>query len=193
MGATAVEAARSLGYRGAGTVEFLLDQSGEFYFLEMNTRLQVEHPVSEMITGLDLVALQIEVAAGRPLGIAPADGRAAGHAIEVRLYAEDHAEDFLPVSGRILGWEPAPGAGVRIDAGIRCRQEVSPFYDPMLAKVIAWGENRDAAIGRIVGALNGHAVVRAHDEQELLVDVLDRETFRRGRATTAFIAGEIPG
>ncbi|MBT7759614.1 MAG: ATP-grasp domain-containing protein, partial [Rhodospirillaceae bacterium] len=127
MGAAAVEAARSIAYRGAGTVEFLLDGNGEFYFLEMNTRLQVEHPVTELITGLDLVALQIQVAEGRELGLNQDDITLNGHAIEVRLYAEDPAQDFLPVTGAIDLWRPALGEGVRIDAGIATGLEVSPF------------------------------------------------------------------
>ena len=192
MGASAVEAARSIGYRGAGTVEFLLDESGAFYFLEMNTRLQVEHPVTELITGLDLVALQIQVAEGRPLGLAQGDIKLSGHAIEVRLYAEDPSQDFLPMSGKVLEWKPATGAGVRIDAGIRSGQDISPFYDPMLAKVIAWGENRNAAINRLVGALNHTHLFGLTTNKSFLVDVLERDTFRHGRATTAFIAEEFP-
>jgi geranyl-CoA carboxylase alpha subunit len=190
MGAAAVEAARSIGYRGAGTVEFLLEQSGAFHFLEMNTRLQVEHPVTEMITGLDLVALQIRVAEGKPLGITQEQLRLHGHAIEARLYAEDPAQDFLPVTGRIELWQPAQGVGVRIDAGIASGQQVSPFYDPMLAKVIAWGENRDIANARLIEALEHTQLFGLTTNKAFLTDVLGRETFRAGAATTAFIDEE---
>ncbi|MGD8417977.1 MAG: biotin carboxylase N-terminal domain-containing protein, partial [Pseudomonadales bacterium] len=143
MGSAAVEAALAVDYRGAGTVEFLLDEAGEFYFLEMNTRLQVEHPVTELVTGLDLVALQLAVAEGRPLGIDQDDVALSGHAIEVRLYAEDPAQDFLPATGPIHRWHPTEM--LRVDAGIASGGEVSPFYDAMVAKLIAHGESRDAA------------------------------------------------
>ena len=152
MGAAAVEAARSISYRGAGTVEFLLDAKGAFYFLEMNTRLQVEHPVTEEITGLDLVALQIQVAQGEPLGITQDGVRLNGHAIEVRLYAEDPAQGFLPATGPVDLWLPGSGAGIRVDSGIRSGQDISPFYDPMLAKIIAHGETREIARRRLIEA-----------------------------------------
>ncbi|MDP6691320.1 MAG: biotin/lipoyl-containing protein, partial [Alphaproteobacteria bacterium] len=190
MGAAAVEAARSIDYRGAGTVEFLLDGDGEFYFLEMNTRLQVEHPVTEMITGLDLVALQIQVAEGRPLGLSQDDITLTGHAIEVRLYAEDPAQDFLPVTGGIDLWQPATGMGVRIDAGIETGLEISPFYDPMLAKVIAWGDTREIARHRLITALKDTALFGTTTNRSFLIDVLGREAFAKGEATTAFIAEE---
>jgi geranyl-CoA carboxylase alpha subunit len=193
MGSTAVEAARSIGYRGAGTIEFLLDERGEFYFLEMNTRLQVEHPVTELTTGLDLVALQIAVAEGHALPFTQDDVKLSGHAIEVRLYAEDPAQGFLPVSGKIRHWQPAGGEGVRIDAGIRAGQEISPFYDAMLAKVIAWGEDRDTAVARLIAALDGTQLFGLVTNKSFLVDILKRETFQRGLATTAFIAEEFPG
>ena len=128
MGAAAIAAAQSIGYRGAGTVEFLLDEYGTFYFLEMNTRLQVEHPVTELITGLDLVALQLQVAQGEPLGFTQDEVTLSGHAIEVRLYTEDPAQDFLPTSGPVDLWSPPTGVGVRVDSGICSGQEVSHFY-----------------------------------------------------------------
>jgi geranyl-CoA carboxylase alpha subunit len=190
MGAAAVEAARSIDYRGAGTVEFLLDEDGAFYFLEMNTRLQVEHPVTELVTGHDLVALQLAVAEGRSLGISQDEVSLHGHAIEVRLYAEDPAQDFLPVSGRVAGWDPASGDGVRIDAGIVSGQEVSPFYDPMVAKVIAWGDTRAVANRRLVEALKRTRLFGLTTNKGFLVDILEHETFRDGAATTAFIAEE---
>ncbi len=190
MGAAAVEAARSIDYRGAGTVEFLLDGNGEFYFLEMNTRLQVEHPVTEMITGLDLVALQIQVAEGQPLGLSQEDISLNGHAIEVRLYAEDPAQDFLPVTGAIDLWQPATGEGVRIDAGIETGMEISPFYDPMVAKVIAWGDSREIARHRLINALKETALFGSTTNRSFLIDVLGREAFAKGEATTAFIGEE---
>jgi len=190
MGAQAVEAARSIGYRNAGTVEFLLDAAGEFYFLEMNTRLQVEHPVTEMVTGLDLVALQIAVARGEPLGFGQDDVRCDGHAIEVRLYAEDPARDFLPMTGRVELWEPPTGDGIRVDAGIESSGEITPYYDPMLAKVIAWGPTRDIATSRLIDALTRTRLFGPTTNKGFLVAVLGRPAFRRGEATTAFIAEE---
>ena len=188
MGAAAVEAARSIDYCGAGTVEFLLDEAGDFYFLEMNTRLQVEHPVTEMITGLDLVALQIQVADGRPLGLAQEDIRLDGHAIEARLYAEDVAQDFLPSASRIERWAAATGAGVRFDSGIRSGQDISPFYDPMIAKAVAWGETREVARHRLIEALKQTTVFGLTTNRRFLIGVLASGAFAAGAATTAFIA-----
>ncbi|MEO1611414.1 MAG: biotin/lipoyl-containing protein, partial [Pseudomonadota bacterium] len=187
MGAAAVAAAEAVDYRGAGTVEFLLDQDGAFYFLEMNTRLQVEHPVTEMVTGLDLVALQIAVAEGRPLGLTQNDVALSGHAIEVRLYAEDPANEFLPSTSDIALWRPASGAGVRIDAGIEESGDVSPFYDPMLAKIIAHGTTREEARRRLIRALERTALVGPANNREFLIDVLSADAFAAGEATTAFI------
>ena len=192
MGAAAVEAARSIGYCGAGTVEFLLDTDGDFYFLEMNTRLQVEHPVTEAITGLDLVALQIRVAEGRPLGLSQADFLPTGHAIEARLYAEDTARDFLPAAGDIALWRPAAGPGVRIDSGVESGQAVSPFYDPMIAKVIAHGETRDIARRRLIRALAETAVFGLTTNKRFLIDCLETDAFAGGEATTAFIEEQFP-
>jgi len=190
MGAAAVDAAKSISYRGAGTVEFLLDPSGEFYFLEMNTRLQVEHPVTEMITGLDLVALQIKVAQGDALGLVQEDIKLKGHAVEARLYAEDPAQDFLPVTGHVDLWRPAKGEGVRIDAGIASGQDISPYYDPMVAKVIAWGQTREVAVSRLSEALKDTRLFGTRTNKSFLIDVLSKDTFKKGAATTAFIAEE---
>ncbi|MBT7667423.1 MAG: ATP-grasp domain-containing protein, partial [Rhodospirillaceae bacterium] len=143
MGAAAVAAAQAINYQGAGTVEFLLGADGSFFFLEMNTRLQVEHPVTEMITGLDLVEWQLRVAAGEPLPLDQNGITYDGHAIEVRLYAEDPYADFLPQTGTVVAWRPSPD--VRVDTGIVEGQEISPFYDPMVAKVIAHGGDREEA------------------------------------------------
>ncbi|MFS2127883.1 geranyl-CoA carboxylase subunit apha, partial [Pseudomonas sp. Pseusp97] len=152
MGEAAVKAAASVNYLGAGTVEFLLDASGAFYFLEMNTRLQVEHPVTELVTGQDLVAWQIRVAEGHPLPLTQAQIQLRGHAIEVRLYAEDTGNGFLPQTGQVLRWTPPQLDGIRIDHGLREGQPVTPFYDPMLAKVIAYGATRDEARRKLVRA-----------------------------------------
>ncbi len=187
MGAAAVEAARAINYRGAGTVEFLLDEQGHFYFLEMNTRLQVEHPVTELVTGHDLVAMQIQVAQGQPLTLSQQDIRLNGHAMEVRLYAEDPAKGFLPRTGEIALWQAAVGEGVRIDAGIASGHKISPFYDPMLAKVIAWGPDREAARHRLIAALKNTLLFGTTTNKRFLIDVLEREQFAKGQATTAFI------
>jgi geranyl-CoA carboxylase alpha subunit len=188
MGASAVEAARSISYEGAGTVEFLLDAEGNFYFLEMNTRLQVEHPVTEEVTDLDLVEMQIKVAEGDTLGYQQDDIFLLGHAIEVRLYAEDPNNDFLPSTGRVAKWTPADGEGLRFDSGIRSGQEISPFYDPMIAKVIAYGDTRDIARRRLVEGLKATALFGMRTNRDFLIDCLSEPAFIEGRATTAFIA-----
>src|SRR5262249_11602317 len=153
MGAAAVAAAQAVGYVGAGTVEFMLDADGAFYFLEMNTRLQVEHPVTELVTGIDLVQWQLRVAAGEALPLAQGDVRWTGHAIEARLYAEDADAGYLPQTGRIAWWRAAEGPGVRTDAGVVTGQEITPYYDSMVAKVIAHGATRDEARQRLMAAL----------------------------------------
>ena len=188
MGAAAVAAAKSIAYRGAGTVEFLLDESGKFYFLEMNTRLQVEHPVTELITGRDLVALQLQVAQGEPLGFSQEDVTLEGHAIEVRLYTEDPAQDFLPTSGPVDLWSPPAGAGVRVDSGIASGQDISPFYDPMVAKIIASGPSREIARLRLIEALQETVLFGPRHNRDFLVACLQKECFAKGEATTAFIA-----
>lgn len=192
MGAVAVEAAQSINYVGAGTVEFLLDADGEFYFLEMNTRLQVEHPVTEMITGLDLVALQIQTAQGEPLGLCQTDIVLNGHAIEVRIYAEDVDQDFLPMTGHMDVWAPALADGVRVDSGIENSMDISPYYDPMLAKICAWGETRDIALNRLKSTLINTRAFGVSTNKGFLVDVLNTQTFENGQATTAFIGEEFP-
>ena len=190
MGQSAIDAAKSVNYRGAGTVEFLLDASGAFYFLEMNTRLQVEHPVTELITGLDLVALQISVAQGDALSITQDDVHLEGHAIEVRLYTEDPSLDFLPASGPVDLWQPADGVGVRIDAGIVSGQDISPFYDPMVAKVIGYGPDRESARLRLIGALKETVLFGTPNNKRFLIQCLEKQCFIDGTATTAFIAEE---
>ena len=187
MGTAAMNAARSINYCGAGTVEFLLDSDNNFYFLEMNTRLQVEHPVTEMVTGQDLVALQFLVAQGYPLPLQQSDIELIGHAIEVRLYAEDPGNDFLPATGTAAVWQAPEGEGVRVDHGLLTGQEISPFYDPMIAKIIAWGEDRNIARRRLVQALNRTCLFGVENNREFLIDVLQKEAFANGSATTAFI------
>jgi len=188
MGEAAVKAAASVSYVGAGTVEFLLDASGEFFFLEMNTRLQVEHPVTELISGQDLVAWQIRTAAGQPLPLRQEEIRLQGHAIEVRLYAEDAAAGFLPQTGQVLRWEPELLPGVRIDHGLLEGQAVTPFYDPMLAKVIAYGETRDDARRKLVRAVERCVLLGVNGNQRFLANLLEHPQFAAGNATTAFIA-----
>jgi len=187
-----VDAARAIGYRGAGPVEFLLGDDGQFYFLEMNTRLQVEHPVTEMVTGLDLVELQLRVAEGRPLGLTQDEIRLDGHAIEVRLYAEDPAKNFLPRTGQIRLWEPARSEGLRFDMGVETGQEISPFYDPMIGKMIAWGPDREAARRRLVGGLKDSLLIGLTTNQRFLIDVLEEDIFVDGQTTTAFVDECLP-
>lgn len=188
MGAAAVAAARAVNYVGAGTVEFLLDRDGNFYFLEMNTRLQVEHPVTECVTGLDLVAWQIAVARGEALPLTQDQVQLSGHAIEVRLYAEDPYADFLPQSGDVLVWQPPSGPGVRVDHGLIEGQAVSPHYDPMIAKIIAHGATREEARRRLIGALQNTQLLGLANNRSFLEAVAEHPVFAAGDATTAFIA-----
>ena len=177
MGAAAVAAARAIDYVGAGTVEFLLDDDQQFYFLEMNTRLQVEHPVTELITGFDLVAWQLAVAAGERLPVTQGEIPLRGHAIEARLYAEDPEAGFLPQVGRIELWSPARGDGVRVDAGVQTGTEVSPYYDPMLAKVIAHGPTRADAIRRLRSALRSTSALGVTTNRAFLLELLGSDEF----------------
>ena len=186
MGAAAVAAARAIGYVGAGTVEMLLDASGAFYFMEMNTRLQVEHPVTELVTGLDLVAWQLDVAAGRPLPITQDDLRMQGHAIEARLYAEDPYRGFLPQVGRVgaLVWPQ----GVRVDHGLVEGQAVTAYYDAMVAKLVAHGRDREEARRRLVRALEETVVGGLVTNQGYLLQILEHDAFAAGDVTTDFVA-----
>jgi len=208
MGDAAILAAQACDYVGAGTVEFLYDDSyaesnddkNNFYFLEMNTRLQVEHPVTELVTGLDLVELQLNVANGEPLSIKQQDVRIKGHAMEVRLYAEDPANNFMPQTGKIHLWQPAltntddsslqaqPLAGIRVDSGIEQGQTISPFYDPMLAKLIAYGDNREQARRRLVRLVQDSQLLGVRDNRAFLNELLCDQDFIQGNATTNFIA-----
>ena len=186
MGEAALKAGRAVNYLGAGTVEFLLDRNGQFYFLEMNTRLQVEHPVTEMITGLDLVDWQLQIAAGAPLPLTQADVTLNGHAMEVRLYAEDPAQGFLPQTGEVLRWDPA--TAVRVDHGVLEGQRISPFYDPMLGKIIAHGATREEARRKLLRAVEDTVLLGVQTNQRLLADLLKHADFVDGHFSTGFIA-----
>ncbi len=189
MGQDAVAAALAVGYRGAGTVEFIVDDQLHHYFLEMNTRLQVEHPVTEMVTGYDLVEWQLRVAAGEPLPAQQADIHLTGHAIEARLYVEDPYTGFAPQTGTVLWWQPerALHAGVRIDHGIRQGSVISPFYDPMVAKVIVHGRDREDAIRRLRAALAHTPLLGLKNNGRFLSDLVDHPAFRKAQMTTTLI------
>jgi geranyl-CoA carboxylase alpha subunit len=185
MGAVAVAAVKSLRYEGAGTLEFLLDASGSFYFMEMNTRLQVEHPVTEAITGLDLVELQLRVAAGEPLGLAQEDVTFSGHAIEVRLCSEDAAHDFMPQSGRMALWQVPEN--IRVEHALRSGAEIPPFYDSMIAKLVSHAVTRDEARRRLIAGLEQVVAFGVTTNQAFLAACLSHPAFAAGEATTAFI------
>ena len=185
MGAVAVAAVKSIGYEGAGTLEFLLDGSGEFYFMEMNTRLQVEHPVTEAITGLDLVELQLRVAGGEPLGLRQEDINFFGHAIEVRLCSEDAGQDFMPQSGRMALWQ-VPDE-IRVEHALQSGSGIPPFYDSMIAKLVSHGETREAARRQLIHGLQQTVAFGVTTNQAFLAACLAHPVFATGEATTAFI------
>lgn len=187
MGEAAVQAAKACNYVGAGTVEFLLAPQGDFFFLEMNTRLQVEHPVTELVTGQDLVAWQIKIARGEPLPLTQEQVQLKGHAMEVRLYAEDPANNYMPQTGPILRWQPASGDGVRVDHGLREGDSVGSNYDPMLAKIIAVGDSREDARRRLIRAVEDTLLMGLNDNRPFLAGILRHPVFAAGDATTAFI------
>jgi 3-methylcrotonyl-CoA carboxylase alpha subunit len=192
MGRAAVEAARSVGYVGAGTVEFIADgreglRPDRFYFMEMNTRLQVEHPVTEAISGLDLVALQFRVAAGERLPFTQDDLAIDGHAVEARLYAEDPEKEFLPSTGKLWALDFPEGEGIRVDTGVEAGDEVTPFYDPMIAKIIAHGASRDEAMNRLAEALGNTLVAGPKTNVAFLKALCEAPDFRAGRFDTSFI------
>ncbi|HXS39970.1 MAG TPA: biotin carboxylase N-terminal domain-containing protein, partial [Stellaceae bacterium] len=192
MGAQAVALAKAAQYRSAGTVEFVVDRARNFYFLEMNTRLQVEHPVTEFVTGLDLVELMIRIAAGERLPIAQDQVRLQGAAIEARVYAEDPRRNFLPSTGRLARYRAPAGEGVRVDAGVFEGAEISIFYDPMIAKLVAQGEDRASAIRRLAAALDAFVIRGVSNNLGFLSAVNAHERFARGDFSTHFIAEEFP-
>ncbi len=188
MGEAAVKAAQAIGYAGAGTVEFLFDEDGSFYFMEMNTRLQVEHPVTEMITGQDLVKWQLLVASGQPLPLTQDEIPLDGHAIEVRVYAEDPDNNFLPATGKLTYLrQPDASRYVRIDTGVVENDEVSPFYDPMIAKLIVWDESRDRAIARMRHALDDYRIAGVKTNLNFLTRLVEHPAFGRAELDTHFI------
>ncbi len=189
MGDVACALASAVNYSGAGTVEFVLDaDTGAFFFLEMNTRIQVEHPVSELVTGTDLVAAQLRLASGEDLFDELAHATLTGHAVECRLYAENPARKFLPSPGRLSRFRlPARAEGTRIDTGIREGDEITPFYDPMIAKVIAWGDTRETAIARLTTALRALDIEGPATNRDFLVAITTNPTFRNGDVWTGFI------
>src|SRR5260370_16713784 len=194
MGEQAVKLAKAVKYKSAGTVEFIVDKHRKFYFLEMNTRLQVEHPVTELITGLDLVELMIRVAAGEKLPFQQKDVKLEGWAVEARLYAEDPFRNFLPSTGRLVKYrEPAPGPDIRVDTGVYEGGEISMFYDPMIAKLCSYGKTRIDAIERMRRALDEFYVRGVSHNVPFLAALMAHPRFREGRLTTNFIAEEFKG
>ena len=191
MGEAAVAAARSIGYEGAGTVEFLVDRSGGFYFMEMNTRIQVEHPVTEMVTGIDLIAEQLRIAGGEPISVTQDQIHLTGHAIECRINAEDPRHNFRPTPGRITGWLPPGGPGVRVDSHVYTGYEITPFYDSLIGKLIVWGVDRDHAIKRLHRALSECAVTGIPTTIDFHLALLDRPEFQRGEVWTKFVEEEM--
>ncbi len=187
MGKCAVDVARACNYIGAGTVEFLLDENKNFYFLEMNTRLQVEHPVTEMITGIDLVKEQIRAARGEKLSFRQEDLRINGHSVEVRVYAEDPANNFLPDIGRLVTYRRPQGTGIRVDDGFEEGMDIPIYYDPMIAKLVTWGKDREEAIERMLRAISEYQVSGVETTLPFCRFVLDHEAFKSGNFDTHFI------
>ncbi|AVX20142.1 MULTISPECIES: acetyl-CoA carboxylase biotin carboxylase subunit [Carboxydocella] len=187
MGEAAIRAARAVGYYNAGTIEFLLDKHGDFYFMEMNTRIQVEHPVTELITGIDLIKEQIRIAAGEELGYTQEDIRIHGHAIECRINAEDPARNFLPSPGQITFYHPPAGPWVRLDSAVYQGYVIPPYYDSMVGKLIVWGRDRQEAIARMQRALQEFVIEGIHTTIPFHLRILENAFFQRGEVYTNFI------
>ena len=183
----AISAARACGYYNAGTVEFLMDEKKNFYFLEMNTRLQVEHPVTEMITGIDLVKEQISIAQGKPLSIKQKDVSRRGHSLECRIYAEDPNNNFLPSTGKIFHYNEPGGPGVRVDSGFGTGSEVTMYYDPLISKLVCWGSNRDTAIKLMKRALSEYQIAGVINNIPFLSLIIDHKSFKSGKFNINFL------
>lgn len=193
MTTAALNLTRAAGYVSAGTVEFMVTPDGNFYLLEMNTRLQVEHPITELVAGVDLAVWQIRIANGEPLSFTQDELTQRGHAIECRLYAEDPAMNFLPSIGQIGVYRAPAGAGIRVDDGITTGSEVTPYYDPMLAKIVTWGATRPEAIRKMVQALQETVVLGVTTNLAYLLDILQHEAFAEGETTTHFLTEHFAG
>ena len=191
MGKAAIAAAKSINYEGAGTIEFLVDDDNNFYFMEMNTRIQVEHPVTEMVTGVDLIAEQIKIAGGENLGFNQDDIKLNGHAIECRINAEDPSHNFRPSPGKITGWLPPGGPGVRVDSHVYTGYEIPPFYDSLIGKLIVWGKDRNTAIKRMNRALNECAVTGIPTTINFHLNLLNKTKFMEGKIHTKYVEEEL--
>ncbi len=191
MGDDAVKVARTANYPNAGTVEFLLDENKNYYFLEMNTRIQVEHPVTEMVTSTDLVAEQIKIAAGEKLSPEIVNAKQSGHAIECRIYAEDGENNFMPSTGRIVYYHEPQGEGIRVDSGINLNSEISVNYDPIMSKLIVHGKDRQAAIKKMIGALESYKILGVKNCKSLMIEILRHPQFSKGQTFTNFIEKNI--
>ena len=191
MGNAAIAAAKSISYEGAGTVEFLVDDDNNFYFMEMNTRIQVEHPVTEMVTGVDLIAAQIKIAGGDNLEFTQDDIQLNGHAIECRINAEDPSHNFRPSPGKITGWLPPGGPGVRVDSHVYTGYEIPPFYDSLIGKLIVWGKDRNTAIKRMNRALNECAVTGIPTTINFHLSLLNKRKFMEGKIHTKYVEEEL--
>ena len=191
MGNAAIAAAKSISYEGAGTVEFLVDDDNNFYFMEMNTRIQVEHPVTEMVTGVDLIAEQIKIAGGEHLEFTQDDIQLNGHAIECRINAEDPSHNFRPSPGKITGWLPPGGPGVRVDSHVYTGYEIPPFYDSLIGKLIVWGKDRNTAIKRMNRALNECAVTGIPTTINFHLSLLNKSKFMEGKIHTKYVEEEL--
>jgi acetyl/propionyl-CoA carboxylase alpha subunit len=186
-----VRAAKAAGYVNAGTAEFLLDQAGNFYFLEVNARLQVEHPVTELVTGIDLVQEQLRIAAGEPLGFEQGDVQPRGYALECRIYAEDPANGFLPSTGTVRGYRPPAGPGVRLDSGVEENSTIGVYYDPMIAKLLVWAADRPRGLARMRRALHEFLVLGVRTSIPLHQWILAQPAFERGEVDTGWLEREL--